>query len=95
MASRRILCRTALVLCWAATVSPAAQAAFPDYGSIPNPDTSPIVIDRRPIVVESGGFDWADAGIGAATAAGAVLIAGGAALLARRGQRAAPVATGE
>ena len=95
MASRRILCRTALVLCWAAVASPAARAAFPDYGPIPQSDIRPIVIDRRPIVIESGGFDWADAGIGAATAAGFVLVGGGAALLARRGHRAARVATGE
>ena len=48
--------------------------------------TRPVVIDRRPIVLESGGFDWADAGIGAAGAAGLVLVGGGAVLLARRGQ---------
>jgi hypothetical protein len=51
-------------------------------------DRSPVVIDRRPIVLESGGFDWADAGIGAAGAAGLVLVGGGAVLLARRGRRA-------
>lgn len=50
-------------------------------------DTSPVVIDRRPIVLESGGFDWAEAGIGAAGAAGLVLVGGGAVLLARRGRR--------
>ena len=50
-------------------------------------DTSPVVIDRRPIVLESVGFDWADAGIGAAGVAGLVLVGGGAVLLARRGRR--------
>jgi hypothetical protein len=50
-------------------------------------DTGPVVIDRRPIVLESGGFDWADAGIGAAGAAGLVLVGSGAVLLARRGRR--------
>ena len=49
--------------------------------------TSPVVIDRRPIVLESVGFDWADAGIGAAGAAGLVLIGGGAVLLTRHGRR--------
>ena len=47
----------------------------------------PVLVDRRPIVLESGGFDWADAGIGAAGAAGLVLVGGGAVLLARRGRR--------
>ena len=50
-------------------------------------DTSPVVIDRRPIVLKSGGFDWADAGLGAAGAAGLVFVGGGAVLLGRRGRR--------
>jgi hypothetical protein len=54
----------------------------------------PVVIDRRPIVLESGGFDWADAGIGAAGAAGLALVGGGAVLLARRGRRG-EIATSE
>ena len=56
-------------------------------GRVAQQGTSPVVIDRRPIVLESAGFDWADAGIGAAGAAGLVLLGGGTMLLARRCQR--------
>ena len=63
-------------------------------GPVAQQDTSPVVIDRRPIVLESGGFDWADAGIGAAGAAGLVLVGGGAVLLARHGRRG-QIATSE
>jgi hypothetical protein len=56
------------------------------YVPVPQPNR-PVVVDRRPIVLESGGFDWADAGIGVAGAAGLVLVGGGALLLARRGRR--------
>jgi hypothetical protein len=88
VSSRRILGQTALVFCVGAIAAPAAQAMFPDYGPIPQPNKRPIVIDRRPIVIESSGLDWADAGIGAATAAGLMLVGGGTVLLVRRGQRA-------
>jgi hypothetical protein len=101
MNSRRILGRAALVFCTAAMAAPAAQATLHDYGAgaatprepaehgrgVAQQDTSPVVIDRRPIVLESGSFDWADAGLGAAGAAGLVLVGGGAVLLARRGRR--------
>jgi hypothetical protein len=53
---------------------------------VPQPNR-PVVIDRRPIVLESGGFDWADGGIGVAGAVGLALVGGGALLLARRGRR--------
>ncbi len=43
------------------------------------PQDSPLQIVIRP-----GGFDWTDAGIGAVFALGLVLLAGGAALVARR-----------
>jgi hypothetical protein len=56
------------------------------YGPVPQPNR-PIVVDRRPIVLESGGFEWADAGIGAAGAAGLALVGVGAVLLARRGRK--------
>lgn len=78
MTGRRMLRQAGPVLCAAAVVAPAAQAKFPDYGAVPQTDQRPIVIDRRPIVVESGRFDWAEAGIGAASAAGFMLVGGGA-----------------
>lgn len=53
---------------------------------VPQPSRA-VVIDRRPIVLESGGFDRADAGIGAAGAAGLLLVGCGPLLLARRGRR--------
>jgi hypothetical protein len=94
MISRRILGLAALVLSTVAIAAPAAQATFRDYGPVAQQDGTPVVIDRRPIVIESGAFDWADAGIGAAAAAGLVLIGGGAELLARRGRRG-QIATSE
>jgi hypothetical protein len=60
---------------------------------VPQPNR-PAVIDRRPIVLKSGGFDWADAGIGAAGVAGLVLVGGGAVLLTRHGRRG-EIATSE
>jgi len=46
--------------------------------------------DARPLVVveQPGGFDWADAGIGAAAAFGLVLLASGLALVALRHRKA-------
>jgi hypothetical protein len=71
----------------AGAATPREPAEHGRGGPVARQDTSPVVIDRRPIVLESGGFDWADAGIGAAGAAGLVLVGGGAVLLARRGRR--------
>ena len=50
--------------------APAAQAALPTpiWGR-PAPEKPPVVV-----VESDGGFDWADAGIGAGAAAGVVLV---------------------
>lgn len=45
-----------------------------------------------PIVIRPGGFDWGDAGIGAAIATGALMLAGGLSLVARRHRRASVAA---
>lgn len=49
-----------------------------DLHAVPQPQTQVIR------VVQTSGFDWSDAAVGAGSAAGAVGIAAGAALLARR-----------
>ncbi len=69
---RRYVRRITLTLLAALTLAPAAQAR-------PDPTTGAPVA-AQPVAVETGdAFDWADAGIGAGTAAGVVVLVGAAA----------------
>lgn len=88
-----------LVLTLAATGAPAAQATFPD-GDSPVSSTqaraaalaervrtepAPPAIDTSfGLDVVAGGFDWADAGIGAGIALGAAGLLAGSVLVVRR-----------
>lgn len=67
----------ALALTMSALSAAPAAAARPDAGTqgVLPPAPSP----RQVEVVRADGFDWADAGIGAGTAAGIALLAGAAA----------------
>ena len=85
--------------CWIA-----AALAVTSLGTVPAADAQPDMADRRnslvppPMptaqeveVVTADSFDWADAGVGAGTAAGAVLLAAAAAATVRR--RRVPTST--
>jgi hypothetical protein len=75
-----------LVLAAALLAAPAAQARTDPTTGTRVPTDSPVVV-----VEANDGFDWADAGLGAGTAAGIVLLAGAtaAAVTHRRRVRAA------
>ena len=69
--------RIAFPLLAALILAPAAQAR-------PDATTGASVAEQPPVAVQpSDGFDWADAGIGAGTAAGIVVLAGAAATVRR------------
>ncbi len=63
----------------AATLAAAFLTAAPAVDARPDPTTGGSVSEERSVVVvePSGGFDWADAAVGAGAAAGIVLLAGG------------------
>lgn len=70
--------RIAVTVLAALFLAPAAQAR-------PDPTTGAPVSEQPPLSIKaSDGFDWADAGIGAATAAGLALVAGAAATVRRQ-----------
>ena len=70
----------------AAVAVPSASAYYPDYGVAPVPRT--VVV--REYVTQPSGFDWSDAGVGAAAGLGVTLIVAGSALVfVRRGGREA------
>jgi len=77
-----------------ATIAPAAASARFDLNPyVPLPTPAPAV----PVVRESGGFDWGDAGIGAAAGVGASILAVGGSLTtkSRRSRRTVnPTAVG-
>lgn len=88
-----------LVLALAAMGAPAGQAAFPDGDSPSSPtqaravglaervrtEPAPPAIDTSfSLDVVAGGFDWGDAGIGAAIALGAAGLLAGSILVVRR-----------
>ena len=83
--------RTALAaLAVAAIVAPAAGAQ-PIDGSPPvrvNEDARPAVMTRT-VEVHSTGFDWADAGLGAAAMLSVLGLGAGAVVVGRRGQATA------
>jgi hypothetical protein len=70
----------------AAIAVPSASAYYPDYGRAPVPRT--VVV--RQYVTQPTGFNWSDAGVGAAAGFGVTLVVAGSALaVARRGGREA------
>jgi hypothetical protein len=99
---RQQMATAGLVLALAAVGAPAAQAAFPD-GDSPSPTRAQAVVlaervrtEPAPPAIETsfsldavaGGFDWGDAGIGAAIALGAAgLVAGSVVVVRRSGDR--------
>ncbi len=88
--TRRIKQATALALALGATV-PAAAFAKP-VGGDPNPfTTQPFTTQTTPIVrvsVPASGFDWGDAGIGAAAGLAITMLGvGGALVVSQRGLR--------
>lgn len=69
----------------AAAVGPAAAMRGPGEGpAVVHPTAGPQPPTQVIRVVQTSGFDWSDAAVGAGSAAGAVGVAAGAALLARR-----------
>jgi hypothetical protein len=66
----------------AAVAVPSASANYPDYARAAVPRTFVV----RELVAEPNGFDWSDAGVGAATAVGGCLFVAGSALAMRRGR---------
>lgn len=73
---------------WASTQPASGTALRPD--DRPGPRGPGTAVDSRPIVVvdRPNGFDWVDAGVGAAAALGLVLLASGVSLVARRHRKA-------
>jgi hypothetical protein len=66
----------------AAVAVPSASAYYPDYGRAPVPRT--VVV--RQYVTQPSGFNWSDAGVGAAVGLGVTLVVGGSTLVfVRRG----------
>jgi hypothetical protein len=63
----------------AVMLASAFLAAAPAVEARPDPTTGGSVSEERPVVVvePGGGFDWADAAVGAGAAAGIALLAGG------------------
>jgi hypothetical protein len=81
---KKLIQVTALTVVAAVTiVAPAAAKHGPGDGPIVTPATAPSSVQVIR-VVQTSGFDWSDAAVGAGTAAGVVALASGAALLTRR-----------
>ena len=86
MSTHRIGITTALVTLAAAAPVAAARPLEPEY--VP-PKQQPVAAtastpDVRTVVVHRSGFDWLDAAIGAAVAAGILSLAGAGVIVARR-----------
>ena len=79
-------CRSIAALVAASLVAAPSAGARPESGeSGVTPPAAPAQVE----VVTADGFDWADAGIGAGTAVGFVLLAAAAATAVGRGRRLA------
>src|SRR5262245_48010830 len=71
-------------------IGPSPVTLSPDDRLGPRGDTVARTPAPATIIVRPGGFDWADAGIGAAVAIGAALLAAGLFLVGRRRSVAQP-----
>jgi hypothetical protein len=85
--NRRTIAATLAAL---AATAPAAAARPVDPGYVP-PTQQPVAATPSPpqvrtVVVHTSGFDWLDAAIGAAVAAGVLSLTGAAVLIVRRSQ---------
>jgi hypothetical protein len=72
-------------------IGPSPVTLSPDDRLGPRGDTVARTPTPATIIVRPGGFDWADAGVGAAVAVGAALLAAGLLLVGRRRSVAHPV----
>ena len=79
IATRHRMTAVALALGFAAALTPAAQAAFPDSDR-----SAPAGAPAAAPVSGSGGFDWADAAVGAGIALGGSALVGGTVVAVRR-----------
>ncbi len=61
---------------------PDDRAGFRGTGVVSAPISTPVIVRVTP-----GGFDWGDAGVGAAGVFGLMLLAGGVAIVSRHGYR--------
>jgi hypothetical protein len=77
---------SALAVAAIAAPSAAAQPIEPSLPSGDDHGPMPQVVTRT-VTVESGGFDWGDAGIGAAGMLSVLAVGAGAVVVVRRGQR--------
>jgi hypothetical protein len=76
----------------AAIAAPSASAARIDQmlPSAAQSSVSPVVPTSRTVEVDSTGFDWGDAAIGAAATVSLLTLGAGTVLVTRRSRRAAP-----
>src|SRR5919197_4276464 len=81
--------RTALAALAAAAIAAPSAGAIPMDGPMRAPDHSKDAssVVTRTVKVESSGFDWADAGLGAAGTLALLTLGAGAVVVVRRGQR--------